>query len=79
MSIAEIQTELKKMSNSERLFVIEIATKLVRGTISEKSNLSLEEKRKKLKSSAKAMLSEYKTNEELTAMTALDGEVFLDA
>ncbi len=78
MSIAEIQTELKKMSNSERLFVIEIATKLVRGTISEKSNLSLEEKRKKLKSSAKAMLSEYKTNEELTAMSVLDGEVFLD-
>ena len=79
MSIAEIQTELKKMSNSERLFVIEIATKLVRGTISEKPNLSLEEKRKRLKSSAETMLSEYQTNKELTAMTALDGEVFLDA
>jgi hypothetical protein len=79
MSIAEIQTELKKMSNRERLFVIEIATKLVRGTISEKPNLSLEEKRKRLKSSAETMLSEYQTNKELTAMTALDNEVFLDA
>ena len=79
MSIAEIQTELKKMSNSERLFVIEIATKLVRNTIGEKSKVSLEEKRKRLKSSAEAMLSEYQTNTELTAMTVLDGEVFLDA
>ncbi len=79
MSIAEIQTELKKMTNSERLFVIEIATKLVRGTISEKPKLSLEEKRKKLKSSAESMLSEYSNNKELTEFGVLDSEVFLDA
>jgi hypothetical protein len=79
MSIAEIQTELKKMTNSERLFVIEIATKLVRGTIGEKPILSIEEKRKKLKSSAESMLSEYSTNKDLTEFNVLDSEVFLDA
>jgi hypothetical protein len=79
MSIAEIQTELKKMSNSERLFVIEIATKLVRGTIGEQPKLSLEEKRKKLKSSAESMLSEYVNNQDLTEFNVLDSEVFLDA
>jgi hypothetical protein len=79
MSIAEIQTELKKMSNSERLFVIEIATKLVRGTIGEQPKLSLEEKRKKLKSSAESMLSEYVNNQDLIEFNVLDSEVFLDA
>jgi hypothetical protein len=78
MSIAEIQTELKKMTNSERLFVIEIATKLVRGTIGEQPKLSLEEKRKKLKSSAESMLSEYVNNKDLTEFNVLDSEVFLD-
>jgi hypothetical protein len=79
MSIAEIQTELNKMTNSERLFVIEIATKLVRRTIGEQPKLSLEEKRKKLKSSAESMLSEYVNNKDLTEFNVLDSEVFLDA
>ncbi len=78
MNTIEIEIELKKMSNSERLIVIEIATKLVRGTFSEKPKFSLEEKRKRLKSSAEAMLSEYSNNIELTALSVLDSEDFVD-
>ncbi len=71
MSVVEIENELKKMTNEERLFVIEIATKLVRREFSIK--------KERLKRSAEIMLSEYRSDKELTAMTALDGEDFLDA
>lgn len=78
MNTVEIESELKKMSNSEQLIVIEIATKLVRATFSEKPKLSLEEKRKRLKSSAEAMLSEYSNNKGLTELSILDSEDFVD-
>ncbi len=71
MSVVEIESELKKMTNEERLFVIEIATKLVRREFSTK--------KEKLKQSAEIMLSEYANDKELTAMTVFDGEDFLDA
>ena len=70
MSVLEIETELKKMTNSERLFVIEIATKLFHRAVSEK--------RRKLRKSGEIMLSEYLTDKELTTLTDLDGEGFLD-
>ena len=79
MSVIEIESELQKMTNKERFFVIEIATKLIRGEMNEKRRLSLEEKRAKLSQSAELMVSEYKTNKNLTALTLLDGEDFLDA
>ncbi len=79
MSVIEIERELKKMTNAERLFVIEIATQLVRGTLKDKPKLSLAEKRRQLKKSAEIMQSEYAHDKELTAMTALDGEEFHDA
>lgn len=76
MSVTEIERELKRMTNAERLFVIEIASQLVRGTLKNDSNLSLADKRQRLKKSAEIMLSEYAHDEELTAMTVLDGEEF---
>ncbi len=79
MSVIEIECELQKMTNNERFFVIEIATKLIRGEMNGKRRLSLEEKRAKLRQSAEIMVSEYKTNKDLTALTSLDGEDFLDA
>ncbi len=79
MSVTEIERELKKMTNAERLFVIEIATQLVRGTLEDKSKSPLAEKRRKLKKSVEIMQPEYARDKELTAMTALDGEEFLDA
>ncbi len=71
MSVAEIESELKKMTNEERLFVIELATKLVRREFSTK--------KERLKRSAEIMLPEYANDKELTAMTAFDSEDFLDA
>lgn len=75
MSIIEIKSKLEKMKNSERRVVIEIATELIYG----KKRLSLEEKRAKLKDSAEIMLSEYTNNKDLTALTELDSEDFVDA
>ena len=79
MSVIEIESELQKMTNTERLFVIEIATKLIRGEMNGKRRLSLEEKRTKLRKSAEIMLSEYTNDKELTALTLLDSEDFVDA
>jgi hypothetical protein len=65
MSVLEIENELRQMSNSERLFVIEIATDLIRKNLSEKNlpkKLSLEE-------SAELMRDEYLNNRELTIVT----------
>jgi hypothetical protein len=79
MSVLEIENELVKMTNQERFFVIEIAAKLIRRETLGKSKLSLAEKRAKLRHSAEVMLSEYQTNKELTALTVLDNEEFIDA
>lgn len=76
MSVLEIESELEKMTNTERFFVIEIATKLIRGEMDGKRELSLAEKRLKLRQSAEMMVSEYKTDQDLLALTALDGEDF---
>lgn len=78
MSAIEIENELAKMTNQERFFVIEIATKLIRREMGSRPKLSLEEKRAKLRKSGEIMLSEYLTDKELTTLTDLDGEGFLD-
>jgi len=75
MSVVEIEQELEKMTNSERKIVIEIATKLIYG----KRRLLLEEKRAKLRESAEMMFSEYANDKDLTALTVLDSEDFVDA
>ena len=78
MSVLEIENELEKMTNQERFFVIEIATKLIRREMTGKTKKSLAEKRAKLRHSAEIMLSEYQHNKELTALTVLDSEEFPD-
>jgi hypothetical protein len=79
MSVIEIEHELEKMTNPERLVVIEIAVKLINQESNDKRRLSLAEKRAKLKKSAELMISEYTNNKDLTALTVLDGEEFIDA
>lgn len=71
MSVLEIENELERMTNSERLFVIEIAVKLIR-------NEKLLNKKSNLRKSAEIMLKEYENDKELTALTVLDSEDFLD-
>jgi hypothetical protein len=79
MSVVEIKNELEKMTDAERRVVIEFATNLINKEANGKRRLSLDEKRAKLKKSAEVMLSEYKNDKDLTALTELDGEDFLDA
>lgn len=79
MNAIEIERELKRMSNAERLFVIEMATQLIRGTLKDDPASSLAGRKRQLKKSVEIMQSEYTNDKELTAMTALDGEEFLDA
>ncbi len=78
MSVVEITNQLKQMSNAERLIVIEIATKFLRDELDSPIKLSRAERRKKLKISAEIMLSEYQNNKELTDLTILDSEDFLN-
>ena len=76
MSVIEIENELKQMSDTQRLIVIEIATGLIKKNLTEKNSenkLSLEE-------AAELLYEDYLYDEELTAVTrALDGEDFHDA
>lgn len=75
MSVIEIENELKKMSNTQRLLVIEIATSLIRKNIAGKES----EKKLSLEEAAEMLYEDYLHDEELTAVTrALDGEDFLD-
>jgi hypothetical protein len=78
MSVVEITNQLKQMSNAERLIVIEIATKFLRDELDSPIKLSRAERRKKPKKSAEIMLSEYQNNKELTDLTILDSEDFLN-
>ncbi len=76
MSVDAIENELIKMSNVERLSVVERAIRLIRENIvveSPEKKLSLEE-------AAELLYEDYLYDEELTAVTrALDGEDFYDA
>jgi len=73
MSVVEIENELKQMSDTQRIAVIEIAANLIRKNLTEENpqkKLSLEE-------AAELLYEDYLYDEELTAVTrALDGEDF---
>lgn len=78
MTVIEVTNELKKMSNFDRLQVIETATKLVRDEIEEKQNFSAR-KKLSLRESAELMREEYLKNKELTILTdSLAAEDFYD-
>jgi hypothetical protein len=81
LNLLETLTKYSKICLVEilKMSVIEIERKLIRGEMNGKCRLSLEEKRAKLRQSAEMMVSEYKTNKDLTALASLDSEDFLDA
>ena len=62
MSVIEIETELKRMNNAERLYVIEIAAKFLKADIAGKSDV-----KENLRQSAEIMREEYLNNSELTS------------
>lgn len=76
MSVLELTEELKKMSNADRLLIIETATKLVRREIENKGKNN-GRKKLSLEESAELMREEYLNNKELTIVTdSLEGEDF---
>lgn len=77
MSVLELTKELKQMSNTDRLLIIEVATKLVRNEI--KGDKKSPTKKLSLRESAELMRDEYLNNRELTIVTdSLASEDFYD-
>lgn len=77
MGLNVIENELVKMTNAERLAVIEIAKGLIGREINERP-FTLDEKRKKLKASAELATDLYRRDNELTIWTTLDSEDFIN-
>ena len=80
MTQAEILQELKKLTATEHLAVIEAALHLVREDLQQveqvEQPLSQAERKRRLAAAAEALLSDYAADGELTAFTALDHEEF---
>ena len=80
MTQAEILQELKNLTTTERLAVIEAALHLVREDLQQveqvEQPLSQAERKRRLAAAAEALLSDYAADGELTAFTALDHEEF---
>lgn len=70
MEAVNIIKEIVKLPIIERMLIIENAMKSIREET---------EKRTSLKEGAQALLSDYKTDKELTAFTALDSVDFYEA
>ncbi len=70
MEATRIIKEIARLPLIERMLIIENAIKSIREESSKKSSL---------KEGAMALLSDYKTDKELTAFTSLDGENFYEA
>jgi len=80
MSEKEILAELEKMSNEERLRVIETATRLLYDDLQRSSApRSRKQIREQMRAAAEMMREEYAAGGDLTALTALDSEDFYDA
>ena len=65
MSVIEIENELKQMSDTQRLVVIEIATNLIKKNLTERNS----EKKLSLEEAAELLYEDYLYDEELTAVT----------
>jgi hypothetical protein len=77
MSASEVLDRLKHLTNSERLAVIEAATRLIREDLANPVRIAREQDRR-LRAAAEAIKDLYEPGGELTEWTALDGEDFHD-
>jgi len=80
MTQAEILQELRKLTPSERLTVIEAALHLIRKDLQEVGQAgqppAQAERKRQLTAAAEVLLPDYAADDELTAFTALDSEEF---
>jgi hypothetical protein len=75
MSTAEILTELRRLSPSDRLKVVEAALRDIEQDISRPATAEpVVARTRRLAAAAQALLSDYAADGELTAFTALDSE-----
>jgi hypothetical protein len=73
----EIMEELKKLTTTERLTIIEAVLNLIREDLRQtKQSLAWTEKTRQLTKAAEALLPDYTVGGDLTAFTALAGENF---
>jgi len=70
----KIIQELNKLSNTERLTIIEASLHLIHNDIHTAKHLRTD--RKQLSCAAKALLADYSEDGEMTIFTSLDGEDF---
>jgi hypothetical protein len=77
MTQMEIVEELKKLTTTERLTIIEAALRLIREDLQQvEQPLARTERRQQLAAAAEALLPDYAAGGELTIFTALDSEDF---
>lgn len=77
MTQTDILEELKKLTPAEQLTIIEAALHLLREDFQQgEQSLTQTKKRQQLALAAKALLSDYTEDRELTIFTTLDNEDF---
>jgi hypothetical protein len=78
MSTSQLVEELKHLSNTERLEVIEAATRLVREDLGPNASSAPAERDRRMREAAARLKDLYELGGELTEWTALDSEDFTD-
>ncbi len=77
MTQVEILEELKKLSTTERLSIIEATLHFIREDLQQAEQPAKQPlTRQQLMAAAEALLPDYTLDDELTAFTALDGEAY---
>ena len=77
MTQVKILEELKNLTNTERLTIIENVLRLIREDLQKVEQVDdPTEKKRQLAAAAEALLPDYASGGELTSLTALDGEDF---
>lgn len=80
MSISEVMTVIEQLSLAERIAIMEETLRLIRQDMaSNKPKKGVVEKKQSLADAAALLLSDYRTDKELTAFSALDSEDFYAA
>jgi len=72
----KILDELRKLTNNERLAIIEATLDMIRKDLKEAEKTSKDERKQKLTEAANMLLADYMLDEELTAFKSLDCEDF---
>ena len=80
MTYTEMLETLKQLTLTERLALMEAALHLMREELQQRAQQpATYERTARLAAAAKALLSDYTTETELTSFTALDSEDFYEA